>query len=321
MSRPSFAAAHLAAIALFMGTAPARAAAPASAPRVLTSFLPAYCLTLAIAGDRARVENWLPAGVDPHEFQFSPRDLTRLREADILVVNGLGLEGWTEAHLRDISGNERLRLIEAARSVPASELIHQDAAGHADGDRDHGEDDAHGVGTTGANPHIWLDPTLFARTVTAVAEALAGADPAGADVYRRNAATYVARLEALDREFQEGLRDRRQVAFITQHNAFPYLARRYQLRLVGVIEATAAEQPSARELAELSETVRREGARVLFTDGRPSSIARRLAADLKLELARLDTLETGEFTPDAYLEGMRRNLNALRTALRSRSSG
>jgi zinc/manganese transport system substrate-binding protein len=268
-------------------------------PFVLTSFLPIHSLTLAVAGTRADVENWLPQGVDPHDFQFSPRDLQRLARADLLVIAGLGLETWKEADLREMSGNQRLVVLEAAGGLAEQTLI-----------RD-----------KGINPHFWLDPVLFMEAVSRVAAALQKLDEANAEAYGRSAAGYMGRLHALHREFEEGLADSRAVPFITAHNAFPYLARRYGLRLAGVVERRADEQPGGQRLADLTQLVRREGVQVLFTDARPTRRERRLASDLNLRLGVLETLETGPLGLDAYESGMRRNLGALRAALQARQPG
>ncbi|MBL9137279.1 MAG: zinc ABC transporter substrate-binding protein [Verrucomicrobiales bacterium] len=286
------------------------AASANSPPLVLTSFLPIHSVATAVAGDRLRIENWLPTGVDPHDFQFSPRDLRRLRQSAALLVAGMGLEGWTQAHLQSASGNPALRVIEVSTGFPAEVLIHEDGGvghRHASGAVHH--DDG------GINPHFWLDPVLMMHVATNVARALTGIDPSGEAEFQRNAASLVQRLTLLHQDFDSALKSHRSTAFLTYHNAFPYLAARYGLRLVGVVESTAAEEPSARELSTLSQTVRRENARVLFVDSEPTRLARRLASDLKVRIVRLETLETGELVPGAYEAGMRRNLEALRSAL------
>jgi zinc/manganese transport system substrate-binding protein len=255
------------------------------------------------------VENWLPEGVDPHEFQFSPRDVKRLQDADLLVVGGMGLERWTEEQLRRVSGSERLRVVELGAEIPPEVWVYE-ACTHEGHDHDHHH-------AEGPNPHFWLDPLLMLQGVTNVVEALVAIDPAGAVVYRKNGDALGTRLRALHGEYERGLRDLQKVPFITQHSAYPYLARRYGLRLIGVVEASAADEPSARELAGLSALVRQEGVRVLFTDDPPGRLSRRLSKDLRLRLAILDTLETGPLTPSAYEDGMRRNLEVLRRELGS----
>ncbi len=275
-------------------------------PIILTSFLPVHSLTVAIAGDRARVENWLPQGVDPHDFQFSPRDLRRLRSASFLVVGGLGLEGWTEAKLRTLSGNPDLRVIEAAAGIPKGLLI-QEPCNH---DHDHG---AHSH-TDAPNPHFWLDPLLMAHAATNILRALQEAVPNDEATLAANAARVATMLHALHQDYARDLAAA-STPFITYHNAFPYLARRYALRLAGVVESGPTDQPSARQLSDLGRLVRAENARVLFMDGEPPRLARQLAKDFRLKLASLETLETGEFGPNAYEDGMRRNLAVLKAAL------
>lgn len=303
----------LAALTPFTRANAAPAPAPSPKPTVLTSFLPIHSLTLAIAGSEVTVENWLPAGVDPHDFQFSPRDLRRLRDATLLVTGGLGLEGWTEPKLRSLSGNPSLRLVEAAHSLPAESLI-QEACGH-DHEHDHDSDAAH---AHAPNPHFWLDPVLMTHAATNILKALQNAFPQSADAFARHAAEAIAGLNRLHADFTRDLNGA-STPFITYHNAFPYLARRYNLRLVGVVESGATDQPSARQLSDLGQLVRKENARVLFMDGEPPRLARRLSSDLRLRLASLETLETGELGLEAYEKGMRRNLQTLKTVLRGES--
>lgn len=294
-------------IALLPTRAPA--AEPAAKPLVLTSFLPIHSLTLAIAGDLANVQNWLPQGVDPHDFQFSPRDLRRLRSASILVVGGLGLEGWSESKLKQLSSNPSLRIVDAASGIPKEALIHEPC------EHDHDHTDTSHAHEEAPNPHFWLDPMLMTHAVTNITRALQAADPAQADAYAQKAATTLATLQALHQDYAQAL-NTASAPFITYHNAFPYLARRYSLRLVGVVESGPTDQPSARQLADLGRLVRSEGVGVLFMDGEPPRLARQLASDLKLKLASLETLETGELGLHAYEQGMRRNLEVLKTHLR-----
>jgi len=300
------------AVTLSLFRVPTAHAAPDAppTPTVLTSFLPIHSLTLAIAGKQVKVENWLPAGVDPHDFQFSPRDLRRLRNASLLITGGLGLEGWTEPKLQSLAGNPALRLVEAAHGLPAEVLI-QEPCGH-DHEHDHDSDPAH---HHAPNPHFWLDPVLMTHAATNILRALQSAFPQSAEDFARNAAATVEALNRLHADFSRDLADAK-TPFITFHNAFPYLARRYNLRLVGVVESGATDQPSARQLSDLGNLVRREKASVLFMDGEPPRLARRLSSDLRLKLASLETLETGELGLDAYEKGMRRNLATLKTVLR-----
>lgn len=285
--------------------APLVAAAPL---RVLTTLPPLQSIAADIVGDHGQVDNWLAGGGDPHDFQFTARDLRRLRETDVLIVNGLGLETWLQRALERAGKPERLRIVEAAAGLPEGRLI----AG-ACPDHDHaGHDHHHAV-----NPHVWLDPVLVQHMVTNIWHAVAAADPENAAGYERNAEALLGRLRVLDGEFVRRLEPVRRQAFITYHDAFPYLVRRYQLRQAGVVEETAEVEPSARHLSALAATTRADGVRVMFIEpGAPRRLAQRLASDWSLELATLDPLEKSAGAgPGAYEAAMRRNLEALVAAL------
>jgi zinc transport system substrate-binding protein len=294
-----------------MGCSPAPSdlnAASAKRLKVVTSFLPVYCFTANVAGDLAEVENLLPAGVGPHDYNFSPRDLRKLASADVIVVNGLGLEDWLERAIRSAKGRPPL-IVEAAAglkkelieecqtiSVPPSEGQKSSAKHH---EHDHGH---------GPNPHIWLDPHLAIHAVKNIQAALQKLDPENAASYAQNAEAYIARLQALDRDLAQTLEPVRDAAFITFHNAFPYFVQRYQLYLVGVVEEIPDVNPSPRQLKNLMQVIRDKNARVIFTEPQFSArLAREIARDLGVKLAELDTLETGPLRPGTYEEGMRRN--------------
>lgn len=294
----------LAGLALFL---PAAGAAPL---RVLTTTPALQSLAAEVAGPHGQVDNWLAGGGDPHDFQFTARDLRRLREADVLIVNGLGLETWLQRAIERAGRPAGLRVVEAAAGIPESQLILGECSGH-DHDHDH-HHHAHAP-----NPHVWLDPVLARHLVTNIVRVLVAADPAHAGAYEANAAALDARLAALHGEFERRLAPVRARAFIVFHDAFPYLVRRYALRQVGVVEEAASVEPSARHLTALGATVRAEGVRVMFLEpGARSRLAQRLARDWNLRLATLDPLETSaESGAGAYEAAMRRNLDALVAAL------
>lgn len=297
----------LASLALLL---PAGAAAPL---RVLTTTPALQSLAADVAGPHGQVDNWLAGGGDPHDFQFTARDLRRLREADVLIVNGLGLETWLQRAIERAGRPAGLRVVEAAAGIPESQLIVGDCPGHDHGHA-HGHNHAH---AHAPNPHVWLDPVLAQYLVTNIVRVLVAADPVHAEAYEANAALLSARLEALHGDFARRLAPVRPQAFIVFHDAFPYLVRRYELRQVGVVEEAASVEPSARHLTALGATVRAEDVRVMFLEpGARSRLAQRLAQDWQLRLATLDPFETAaESGPGTYEAAMRRNLDALVAAL------
>ena len=288
-------------------------AVQAKALKVVTSFFPVYCFTVQVAGEWAEVDNLLPPGIGPHEFQFAPRDLRKLTDADLVIINGLQLESWLEAALKQAAAG-RPKTIVAVSDGLDTRLIHDEesqAGGPGTGEKTPVESPGHAHGA-GPNPHIWLDPQLAAHAVTNILKALQKADPDHAAGYQANAQRYLAQLEKLDDDYRAALTPLKSVAFITYHQAFPYLTRRYGLNLAGVIEAVPDVEPSPKYLARLSRRMRDQQVKVIFTEPQYSGkLAVQLARDHQISLGVLDTLETGPLQPGAYEEGMRRNLGNL----------
>ncbi|HEX7858843.1 MAG TPA: metal ABC transporter substrate-binding protein [Verrucomicrobiae bacterium] len=269
--------------------------------RVVTTFLPGYNVAANVAGDLATVENLLPGNVGLHDYQLSPSELRKLNSADLILLNGLGLETFMERAVR--SGGAGLeKKIATITAGLHGELIH----GHAPHAREEeGHDHNH-------DPHVWLDPNLMAHCVTNVLRALQKADAKNAEGYARNASAYVAKLEALDAELKQKLGPVNDTPFITYHNAFGYFVRRYGLKLAGVVERVPEIPPSTRERAELQKTIREKKVKALFSEpGANSPLAKSIAQDTGIRLGELDPLETGELNATSYERGMRKNAEAL----------
>lgn len=268
----------------------------AAQPVVVTSCLPLYSWTANIAGSLARVDNLLSSRAEPHDYAFSPGDARRLNAAQLVVVNGLGLESWLNQWLRSDPDRASAKLVTLA-----------------DGLR---EQAIRGV-TPNLNPHFWLDPKLACIGISNIAAALQRIDPPNAVAYRSNAVGYVDRLRRLDQEIEEGLAPLTNRVIVTYHDAFPYFAKRYNLDVAAVVEEVPDVHPTPRALARIQEVIRARGVKVLYIgSGERSPIAKRIAADLKIELAELDTIEAGELKANAYETRMRANLDVLRRTLR-----
>ena len=281
-------------------------------PLIVTTILPVHCLAVNVAGDHAEVISLMAGTADAHDFQLTPRERRLLDRATLVVANGLGLEPWLG---RVTAGLRKDSRVVTLSSGLGAELIH---SSHPDADSGHSHaSHRHDHSSEGVNPHVWLDPQLYRRMVTNFLAAIQSVDPAKATAYASNAAVHLARLERLDQDLQSGLAPLTNSPIVTYHDAFPYLARRYGLRVVGVVEETPHVSPTPSHLSELRNVIEKERVKVLFTEPQhPDKLARRLADDLKLRVLPLDTLETGEFTPSAYEDGMRKNLQSLREALK-----
>lgn len=273
-----------------------------------------------VAGERVTVEALMPLGLDPHAFEPTPRDVTRIAESDVLIVNGGGFEGWLEEVLKNAGGNAAV--IEASagltnRTPAEAEDAHADEeeSGHEGEEaHDHGESD----------PHFWLDPLNVIVYVENIRDGLSQADPQGKELYAQNAAAYIEELRALDAEIRaqvETIPPERRV-LVTNHESFGYFADRYGFTLAGAVipSANSSAETSARQLAALIDTIRQSGAPAIFLEtGANPKLAEQIAAETGVQVVTglyTHSITTPEGDAPSYLAMMRRNAELITAALR-----
>jgi zinc transport system substrate-binding protein len=268
---------------------------------VVAAFYPLEYVAKKVGGDRVHVTNLVKPGVEPHDLELNPRQVASVGQAGLVVY----LHGFQPAVDEAVAGQAKDRALDAARVGPLLQ-------GHTPiegGEAHHDE--------TGADPHLWLDPTRLAGVADAVAARLGRLDAAHAAEFTRNAQALRAELTALDGEFKAGLAHCASRSIVTSHNAFGYLAERYGLTQVGITGLTPDSEPTAARLAEVARLAKRENVKVIFFETLVSpKIAETLAAEVGAQAKVLDPLEGLKAGSDAdYISVMRTNLVTLRSAL------
>jgi ABC-type Zn uptake system ZnuABC Zn-binding protein ZnuA len=219
-----------------------------------------------VAGDRFEVASLVPPGTDPHAFEPTPSDLREVATADLVIVNGGGLEG---------------ALLDALENAGGGASIVDASAGLASRTPQPGEP---ALGDGEADPHFWLDPDLAKAYVANIAAAFAAADPAGAATYEANAAAYTRKLDALDAWIKTQVADipaaDRQL--VMNHASHGYFADRYGFTIIGtVIPAVGTgATPTARQLSGLTHAIRTTGVKAIFVEaGENPQLAEQVAAE------------------------------------------
>ncbi len=272
--------------------------------KVVTTFLPIYLFTKAVAGDVADVEILVKPGTEVHEYQATPENVKAIATANVLVKNGLGLEEFLEATVKNAQ-NPKLTQIDASIGIKALEPI-SPIVKTTKAEKDHKNE--------AGNPHVWLDPVLAKQQVTNIRDGLIVADPTHKATYEANAGNYIKQLESLNNEFQQTLQKTPNCTFVTFHDAFPYIAKRYNLKQVAVVEIPE-DQLSPADVQNAIDTVKKYKVKALFSEpGIDNKLLKSLSQDLKLNLRTLDSLETGETDPQHYFQAMKANLQTLETA-------
>jgi zinc/manganese transport system substrate-binding protein len=283
--------------------------------KVVTTFLPITLFTRAVAGDCATVTPLIPANTGPHDFQARPGDLTALRQARVLVKNGLEMEGFLDKLVAS-AGNSQLKVIDSSRGVTTLDTEQPDDAhgkqhGHHD---DHGS--AHGHDHGAVNPHIWLDPLRAVQQVETIRDGLVQADPSCAEGYRRNAAAYTAQLKQMNSEIANQLKPYTGKTFIAFHDFAPYFAQRYGLKAEYLVDVPELN-PSPADLQRVAAEVKRTQLKALLSEPQEGNRSfNALAKDLGVKVVVFDPMETAteqaSRDPATYLSVMRRNAADLR---------
>ena len=293
--RPLFAVLLISAIAVTIGSL-TTVAQNTRSTKVVATFLPMYLFTKAVSGASREVEILVPPNVTAHEYQASPSDARKLAQAQILVKNGLGMETFLSGLVAN-AGNPQLKQIDASQGIQALQ--------EEDHDHDHGHSHAEG------NPHVWLDPILAQKQVANIREGLIAADAGNAQTYRANADAYIKQLQQLDQEFKSRLGSVQGCKFIAFHDAYPYLARRYGIQQMAVLELPE-DSISPRDIQRVIAAVKQYNVQALLSEpGVNDSRLQQISNDVGLPVKTLDPIETGSLDPQYYFTAMGKNLKTL----------
>ncbi len=264
-------------------------------------------LVSEIAGDSADVSCLLTANADPHTYEPTPSDLRRLVQADVVVINGLGLEPWAD-RLIEHSGFHGV-LVTASEGCPRR-LHLASSEGVA------------AYSTSEYDPHAWHDPENVIHYVIVIRDALKKAIPDQSHQLDSRSADYISKIEALNRFAHAQLAtiapDQRKL--VTSHDSLQYLAKTYDLKIVPIAGSRPDQEPSARELAQLISFIRAQHVRAIFFEPTSSpQLAQLVATEAQVKVVReLCTDGLGlPGTPSAtYLGMFRTNIETIVAALR-----
>jgi zinc transport system substrate-binding protein len=275
--------------------------------KVVTSFYPLQFVTARVGGDAIEVTNLTAPGVEPHDLELTPKQVGSLTEAK-LVVYEKGLQPAVDEAIEQNASKAGFDVSAAAR-LEDTGAAHEHEGEQSEPEAEDGEGEL--------DPHFWLDPTKVAAVADAVATKLGEVDSANADGYKQRAADLRGELTKLDQEFKTGLATCKIKAFITAHEAFGYLAKRYGLEMIGIAGLSPDAEPSAARIKEIHEEAEHEKVTTIFYEELVSpKVAQAIARDLRLKTAVLSPVEgpADDGGSEDYFSLMRHNLQELRKA-------
>ncbi|MBF2413570.1 zinc ABC transporter substrate-binding protein [Listeria welshimeri] len=286
--------------------------------KIVTTFYPMYDFTKNVAGDKASIEMLIDAGTEPHDYEPSAKDIAKIEAADVFVYNSEDMETWVPSVLKSLD-SKKLTVIDASKGIQlvegTEEEEHHD---HEEEGHDHDHEEAH---HHEHDPHVWLSPVLAQQEVTNIQNGLTKADKTNADTYEKNAANYNDKLKALDGKFKTAFEGSKQRDFVTQHAAFQYLAKEYNLHQVAIAGLSPDQEPSPARLAELQKYVKDNNiSTIYFEEVASPKVAETLANETG---AKLEVLSPIEGITDKeqkkgmdYIAYMGQNLKALQKTIK-----
>ena len=307
--RLGLASAALAAVALIGGCGTAGGSGNGG-PKVVATTTQIADWVREVGGNSIEVDQILQPNTDPHEYEPRPSDVTNAADAKLVFANGDNLDRWIGDIVSESGSNAKI--VDLSAAVPI---------------RVPGE--SSGPEASKYDPHWWHDPRNAEAAVTEIERQLSTADPKDSSIFRRNAATYLSKLRALDSGIQRCMSQIPASArnLVTDHDAFGYFAKRYGITVVGAVipSQTTQAQPSAKDVSDLTKLIEQQGVKAIFPE---SSINPKLAEAIASQTGASadytlygDTLGPSDSSGATYLKMEQANANAMARGFTGGKSG
>lgn len=285
--------------------------------QVVASFYPMADFAQKIGGNRVEVKNLVPAGVEPHEWEPSPKDITSIEKSDVFVYNGADMEGWVDDALASVD-TSKTQVVEASKGIELRSADHSHDADGAEAETHEGQDEHDHVGEH--DPHVWLSPKNAKKELENIRDGLVKADPGHKVDYEKNYDRYTKEFETLDREYAEGLATATSKTIVVSHEAYGYLCDEFGLTQLPITGMDAEGEPDAKTMAQIVDFVKKNNIKTIFSENLVSpKVAQQIADEAGAECVQLNPVEglTDEqlTAGEDYLSVMRDNLDKLVAAL------
>lgn len=266
--------------------------------QVTTSFYPMYFFASVIGGKKVQVTNITPAGAEPHDYEPTPQDITKIEMSKLLIMNG-NVEPWANKIKENLNG-KNVQTITAGQDLTTLQIKEN--------------------GILAIDPHVWLSPKRAKIESQKIATALISIDPSNSAYYQSNLTGLENDLDKIDASYKTNLQNCTLRSFVTSHAAFGYLSTDYNLTQIAISGLSPDAEPSLADLAQTANFAKKNNVKVIFFEALVSpKLSETIASEVGAKTMVLDPIE-GINNEDLskginYLTLMANNLQNLRIAL------
>lgn len=262
--------------------------------QVYASLYPLAFLAEEVGKEQVEVHNLVPPGVESHDYEPTAKDLATMQEADLLLINGVGFEGWVDKAQPMLKKNGT-SVVDTSKSIQLLLFDEEHDYHHEDG---HGNEHDHGE----YDPHVWLNPLNAKKQAETIRDAFIKKDPKHQKEYETNYEKLADRLEKLDQKLMKIAKNSKSNTIVVSHASFGYLADRYDLKQVAVSGLSPSSEPSAKKLKEVVEVAKKNKVSTIYFE---ALVTNKVANTVKKEVgARSLTLNPLEgLTSEQHSKG------------------
>ncbi|MEG1459732.1 MAG: metal ABC transporter substrate-binding protein, partial [Acetivibrio sp.] len=236
-----------------------------------------------------------------HDYQLTTSDMKKLEDADVFIMNGGGMEHFIE---KIVKAYPHIQVIDASSGI---DLLDVESEHHHEGAEEANK------GVKEKNAHIWMNPEKHIKQIENITRGICKADASQAEIYKKNSLAYITKLEGLVKELEQMDMKNLGTGIISFHDAFAYLAEILGIPVIHSVVMDKDTALSAGEVAEVIDEAKENNVKYIFTEKQLSeSSPKRVAEETGAKLCIIDSLVSGGIEKNAYIEGMKRNIEMLK---------
>ena len=277
--------------------------------KVYATIFPIYDFTKNIGKDKIELNYIVPPSSEPHDYEISAKTIKDIQNADLLIKNGLGVDGFAD-NIK--SESEKLNIVVASEGI--EKITYEEGShdeNHTEEEHDHGEYD----------PHVWLNINNAIKECENIKNALVKVDAKNKEYYEENYNNYVKELKDLQDSYKENLKEIKNKTILVSHDAYGYLCKEYGINQISVTGVNPNQEPSMSKIAELTDYAKDKNIKYILFDGLVNpKVSQTIANEANIDtmiLYSIDGITKEDFNnSEDYVSLMEKNLETLKTVLK-----